>query len=99
MKRNFFSLNLSNFEIKSFLLLVVFSSDNGAQTSSANQIWVITWKIVGNGSWCNKIGDDRLWLESLNYCNKNAKIQFLNYSNSIYFMRNAIQIFQLQNYL
>lgn len=60
---------LSNFERKGFLLLVAISSDKGFHMSSANQTWIITWKIVGDGSWFNKISGDKSWFESINYCN------------------------------
>ena len=55
-KRKWFFL--SNFE-RNFLLLVAYSSDKGAYTSSADQIWVIIWKISGNGLLFNKRGDDK----------------------------------------
>lgn len=58
--------------------------------SSTDQTWVITWKIITDELWYNKIGINWSWFESINYYNRKAKIQFIDYDNSICHMRNTI---------
>ena len=49
------------YKITYLLLVVAFSGDKGAYTLSADQTWVITWKIIGDRSWSNDRGGDRSW--------------------------------------
>ena len=80
-----------------------FGSDKSAHTSSADQTWVITWKIIGDSSWSNKRGGDswwsnkrggdRSWFGSLsNFSGKKPnrifKVRFIDYNSYILYESN-----------
>ena len=56
-RKRFFSLLLR----EKFSRTSCFSGDKGTHTSSADQTWVITWKIIGDSLWSNKRGGDESW--------------------------------------
>ena len=83
-KRLFSLLLRENFSRASW-----FGSDKSTHTSSADQTWVITWKIIGDSSWSdkrggdglwsNRSGDDGSWSGSLNHFSGKNQIGFSRY--------------------